>query len=76
MHQQGPRNWLRQAAGAAAPSRGRALHKVSNRGGHITREKISPCKNPRPFASICSQKLSTTLTCAPRKLPWKRQISK
>ncbi|TAG32818.1 MAG: hypothetical protein EAZ34_09220 [Polaromonas sp.] len=31
---QGPRNWLRQAAGAAAPSGGRELHAVKDRGGH------------------------------------------
>lgn len=31
----GPRNWLGQAAGAAAPSGGRALHEVSNRGGQL-----------------------------------------
>ncbi|OYY39090.1 MAG: hypothetical protein B7X65_01565 [Polaromonas sp. 39-63-25] len=35
--QQGPRNWLCQAAGAAAPSGGRALHAVSNRGGACRR---------------------------------------
>ncbi len=29
----GPRIWLCQSAGAAAPSGGRALHEVSNRGG-------------------------------------------
>jgi molybdopterin-biosynthesis enzyme MoeA-like protein len=31
--QQGPRDWLRQTAGAAAPSGGRELHEVSDRGG-------------------------------------------
>ena len=31
----GPRNWLCQAAGAAAPSGGRKLHEVSDRGGHV-----------------------------------------
>jgi hypothetical protein len=30
---QGPRIWLCQSAGAAAPPGGRALHEVSNRGG-------------------------------------------
>ncbi len=30
-----PRDWLRQTAGAAAPSGGRELHKVSDRGGPI-----------------------------------------
>ena len=30
---QGPRDWLRQTAGAAAPSGGRELHEVSDRGG-------------------------------------------
>jgi len=30
---QGPRDWLCQTAGAAAPSGGRELHEVSNRGG-------------------------------------------
>ena len=34
-HQQGPRDWLRQTAGAAAPSGGRELHEVSERGGDI-----------------------------------------
>ena len=34
-HQPGPRDWLRQTAGAAAPSGGRELHAVSDRGGHI-----------------------------------------
>ena len=34
-HQQGPRDWLRQTAGAAAPSGGRELHEVSKRGGDI-----------------------------------------
>ena len=29
----GPRNWLCQAAGAAAPQGGRELHAVSDRGG-------------------------------------------
>ena len=32
-HQPGPRDWLRQTAGAAAPSGGRELHAVSDRGG-------------------------------------------
>ena len=32
---QGPRDWLRQTAGAAAPSGGRELHEVSDRGGLI-----------------------------------------
>ncbi len=32
---QGPRDWLRQTAGAAAPSGGRELHEVSDRGGVI-----------------------------------------
>ena len=36
--EQGPRDWLRQTAGAAAPSGGRELHAVSDRGG-----KIHPC---------------------------------
>jgi molybdopterin-biosynthesis enzyme MoeA-like protein len=31
--QQGPRDWLRQTAGAAAPPGGRELHEVSDRGG-------------------------------------------
>ena len=35
LFKQGPRNWLCQAAGAAAPSGGRALHEVSNRGGNV-----------------------------------------
>ena len=30
---QGPRNWLCQAAGAAAPSGGRKRHAVRDRGG-------------------------------------------
>ncbi|OYY38398.1 MAG: hypothetical protein B7X65_19040 [Polaromonas sp. 39-63-25] len=34
--QQGPRIWLCQSAGAAAPPGGRALHAVSNRGGMPT----------------------------------------
>ena len=34
-HKQGPRDWLRQTAGAAAPSGGRELHEVSERGGDI-----------------------------------------
>ena len=32
---QGPRDWLSQTAGAAAPSGGRKLHEVSDRGGNI-----------------------------------------
>ena len=32
-NQQGPRDWLSQTAGAAAPSGGRELHAVSDRGG-------------------------------------------
>ncbi len=32
---QGPRDWLRQTAGAAAPAGGRELHEVSDRGGSI-----------------------------------------
>ncbi len=32
---QGPRDWLGQTAGAAAPSGGRKLHEVSDRGGSI-----------------------------------------
>ena len=32
---QGPRIWLCQSAGAAAPSGGRELHAVSDRGGAI-----------------------------------------
>jgi SulP family sulfate permease len=35
VYKQGPRNWLRQAAGVAAPSGGRELHDVSDRGGHL-----------------------------------------
>ena len=31
--QQGPRDWLCQTAGAAAPPGGRELHEVSDRGG-------------------------------------------
>jgi ADP-heptose:LPS heptosyltransferase len=33
--QQGPRDWLRQTAGATAPSGGRELHEVNERGGAI-----------------------------------------
>ncbi len=33
--QQGPRDWLRQTAGAAAPSGGRELREANDRGGHI-----------------------------------------
>ncbi len=33
--QQGPRDWLRQTAGAAAPSGGRELHEVNERGSAI-----------------------------------------
>ncbi|MDB5884830.1 MAG: glycosyl transferase, family 9 [Polaromonas sp.] len=33
--QQGPRDWLPQTAGAAAPSGGRELHEVNEPGGHI-----------------------------------------
>ncbi len=40
LHQQGPRDWLRQTAGAAVPSGGRALHEVSNRGGKIQRRPV------------------------------------
>ena len=32
---QGPRDWLRQTAGAAAPSGGRELHEVNDRGGKL-----------------------------------------
>ena len=32
---QGPRDWLSQTAGAAAPSGGRELHEVNERGGNI-----------------------------------------
>ena len=35
--EQGPRDWLRQTAGAAAPSGGRELREASDRGGHIHR---------------------------------------
>jgi acetoacetyl-CoA synthetase len=35
LRQQGPRDWLRQTAGAAAPSGGRELHAVNDRGGSI-----------------------------------------
>ena len=31
--EQGPRDWLRQTAGAAAPSGGRKRHAVRDRGG-------------------------------------------
>jgi tRNA pseudouridine55 synthase len=37
---QGPQNRLSQAAGAAAPEGGRALHEVSNRGGKIVRRPV------------------------------------
>jgi tRNA pseudouridine55 synthase len=37
---QGPQNRLSRAAGAAAPSGGRALHEVSNRGGKIVRRPV------------------------------------
>ena len=37
---QGPRDWLCQTAGAAAPSGGRALHAVNNRGGKIQRRPV------------------------------------
>lgn len=36
LRKQGPRDWLCQTAGAAAPSGGRELHEVSERGGHYT----------------------------------------
>ena len=35
-NQQGPRDWLRQTAGAAAPSGGRERHEVRDRGGPIS----------------------------------------
>ncbi|WP_049764176.1 ribosomal RNA small subunit methyltransferase A [Polaromonas sp. JS666] len=35
--QQGPRDWLRQTAGAAAPSRGSAVHEVTSVGAHKLR---------------------------------------
>ena len=35
LRQQGPRDWLSQTAGAAAPSGGRELHAVNDRGGSI-----------------------------------------
>ncbi len=35
LRQQGPRDWLGQTAGAAAPSGGRELHAVNDRGGSI-----------------------------------------
>ena len=41
LHQQGPRDWLRQTAGAAAPSGGRELHAVNDRGGYIFHFAIS-----------------------------------
>src|SRR4051812_26728182 len=41
--QQGPRGWLCQTAGAAAPSGGRELHEVSDRGGHV-----QPILQPAP----------------------------
>ena len=31
---QGPRDWLRQTAGAAAPSGGRELREANDRGGY------------------------------------------
>ena len=37
---QGPRDWLRQTAGAVSPPGGRALHEVSNRGGKIQRRPV------------------------------------
>ena len=37
---QGSRGWLRQTANVAAPSGGRALHEVSNRGGKILRRPV------------------------------------
>ena len=37
---QGPQNRLSRAAGAAAPSGGRALHEVSNRGGKVVRRPV------------------------------------
>ncbi len=39
---QGPRDWLRQTAGAAAPSGGRELHEVNDRGGYVGRFAPSP----------------------------------
>jgi len=38
--QQGPRIWLGQSAGAAAPPGGRALREASNRGGKIVRRPV------------------------------------
>ncbi|OYY96943.1 MAG: hypothetical protein B7Y42_08520 [Polaromonas sp. 28-63-22] len=38
---QGPRDWLRQTAGAAAPSGGRELREANDRGGHICRGGFS-----------------------------------
>ena len=40
LYQQGPRDWLRQTAGAAAPSGSMALREVSNRGGKIVRRAV------------------------------------
>ncbi len=41
LSKQGPRDWLRQTAGVAAPSGGRERHAVRDRGGHIyTRNRL------------------------------------
>ena len=40
LHQTGPRIWLRQSAGTAAPSGGRALHAVRNRGGYFNQPRF------------------------------------
>ena len=38
-YQQGTRDWLCQTAGAAAPSGGRELHAVNDRGGSMQRHR-------------------------------------
>ena len=53
-HQSGPRDRLSRTAGAAAPSGGRALHAVSDCGGHIFSRRAASCRRTRG----CSWSLS------------------
>jgi hypothetical protein len=68
---QGPRNRLRRAAGAAAPSGGRKLHALSERGGNIlTRSPSGTARAPSNIRRPCPrpvQAAARRLKCAIRQ---------
>ena len=68
--QQGPRDWLSQTAGAAAPPGGRELHEVNDRGGNISTLgsslNSSLSRAPSQSESALSQSFYVAGGCTPQ----------